>query len=956
MAGGTFGTALTNDLQYKKMIGEEYPLIAMDQDFQFVKIAGAKKVENNISGQNQNLTIDGNILILTSPDDCTYSSINNDDKYDELFIFNNSTGDKIFICTHENSPKNGFFKPHVNDFIQTDASPYITIGSYETVTFKRVNGVWHVKSYGSAVTTQEGMVGHYTYAAITLGGPLYGGVLNAYHDAILSLSTRSLVLYGGGGTFEDTNIKFEAEHLYRTTTNAANEKVDYKIYDESNLLEATVDKAGLMSIDDKKYVDKGKELSYITDTSINYPADGNTLRISTSKRKWQASGSFSYNTYHSNIPNATDTKNGLLLPDDFKKLQALAGKKVVYGDIKLSADSANVVNLEGNYIDYNTADYPVFPFKVGITLPLANENYTGAISKEFFVKLRDLYTKQEIDGLLSVVYKPKGSVANIDALYAVANPRVGDVYNVLTDGKNYVFVGVDQFPDSNGWDSLAGIIDMTNYYTKTEANNTFLAKTGGTLTGELSQVMNGNTFKVYSPNGSYTQYETSGGYGHFFNKNVYVKGSIFMGPDWNWKVWSSGNDGSGSGLDADLLDGLEAIAFPLANGTRATGTWGISVTGNAATATKFAASKTLWGQTFDGSGNVSGAISGTGHVTPAATGVSDIGSASLKYRNIYGNLVGNVTGTVTGGITGNAATATKLATARTISLTGNASGSASFDGSANINIATTVNSAAKLTTARTIALTGAATGSASFDGSGNISISTAVLFANVGSKPTTLAGYGITDAYTKVQSDATYPVKNENPAQDLNNINGFGIMCNPANANATSARHYPIEQAGTLFYGTGAYGSACQIYGSFNDNRWFVRGGGSSATAKTAWRELIHTGNYTSWVPTKTGSGASGTWGISVTGNAATASKLATARNIALSGKVTGSANFDGSGNISISTSIAEATTAASGLMSAADKTKINKSVQSSNATVLDIQSVSALPSNPVATTLYIVV
>ena len=60
--------------------------------------------------------------------------------------------------------------------------------------------------------------------------------------------------------------------------------------------------------------------------------------------------------------------------------------------------------------------------------------------------------------------------------------------------------------------------------------------------------------------------------------------------------------------------------------------------------------------------------------------------------------------------------------------------------------------------------------------------------------------------------------------------------------------------------------------------------------------------------PTKTGGGASGTWGISITGssasttgNAATATALATARTIALSGAATGTAtSFDGSANITV--------------------------------------------------------
>lgn len=80
-----------------------------------------------------------------------------------------------------------------------------------------------------------------------------------------------------------------------------------------------------------------------------------------------------------------------------------------------------------------------------------------------------------------------------------------------------------------------------------------------------------------------------------------------------------------------------------------------------------------------------------------------------------------------------------------------------------------------------------------------------------------------------------------NAAADMNNVNGCGIMGNAANANATPARHYPIEEAGMLIYGTAAYSSSCQIYGSYSSNRWFARGGGSGATSKTAWREFAFT-------------------------------------------------------------------------------------------------------------------
>ena len=67
----------------------------------------------------------------------------------------------------------------------------------------------------------------------------------------------------------------------------------------------------------------------------------------------------------------------------------------------------------------------------------------------------------------------------------------------------------------------------------------------------------------------------------------------------------------------------------------------------------------------------------------------------------------------------------------------------------------------------------------------------------------------------------------------------------------------------------------------------------------------LHSGNYNDYTVTKTGGGASGTWGISVTGssasctgNAATATKLVTARTIRTNLASTSAASFDGSANI----------------------------------------------------------
>ena len=79
---------------------------------------------------------------------------------------------------------------------------------------------------------------------------------------------------------------------------------------------------------------------------------------------------------------------------------------------------------------------------------------------------------------------------------------------------------------------------------------------------------------------------------------------------------------------------------------------------------------------------------------------------------------------------------------------------------------------------------------------------------------------------------------------------------------------------------------------------------GSALSNSVAWKKILNSSNYTDYTVTKTGGGASGTWGINITGNAATATKLATARTISLTGEITGSGNFDGSGNVNINTNL----------------------------------------------------
>lgn len=85
--------------------------------------------------------------------------------------------------------------------------------------------------------------------------------------------------------------------------------------------------------------------------------------------------------------------------------------------------------------------------------------------------ISDLDSRVEVlEDKVAVVYTPKGSVANIDALFALTNQQIGWVYNLSDTGMNYVWLGGNEGDQGNGWDSLGGWVDFSEYYTRLEVD------------------------------------------------------------------------------------------------------------------------------------------------------------------------------------------------------------------------------------------------------------------------------------------------------------------------------------------------------------------------------------------------------------------------------------------------------------------------------------------------------
>ena len=138
-------------------------------------------------------------------------------------------------------------------------------------------------------------------------------------------------------------------------------------------------------------------------------------------------------------------------------------------------------------------------------------------------------------------------------------------------------------------------------------------------------------------------------------------------------------------------------------------------------------------------------------------------------------------------------------------------------------------------------------------------------FSSLTSKPTTIAGYGITDAYTKTQADGKYVLK--------------------SGSNMTGALNWTDADSGVyaMLLGTNHYigidGSAESSMLHWDGTRTHVGSLNGSVAIRSNATDLIHNyngtryiildaRNYNNYAPKKDGTGAGGSWAINVLGYA----------------------------------------------------------------------------------------
>ena len=169
------------------------------------------------------------------------------------------------------------------------------------------------------------------------------------------------------------------------------------------------------------------------------------------------------------------------------------------------------------------------------------------------------YNKSQVDSKFTSVYIFKGSVDTVEDLPTEGNV-IGDVWNVRKNDTNYAWT-------SEGWDALGGTVELASLTSNGLMSKEDFAKLQGIEAGAQVNKIETITKRVKL---------------NVVNKNVTIPEDIkisdtepteeeimWLDPSENYdftKVWHAGNDGAGSGLDADLLDGYQLVTIGNATG------------------------------------------------------------------------------------------------------------------------------------------------------------------------------------------------------------------------------------------------------------------------------------------------------------------------------------------------------------------------------------------------------
>ena len=139
----------------------------------------------------------------------------------------------------------------------------------------------------------------------------------------------------------------------------------------------------------------------------------------------------------------------------------IEAEKMLNANVQKNTENVEILNKNVVTIENNVEKLDEDIAKIDKDVQEINKNLIQV--PDNYVKVTDFVAyKKEVNQKLYGIYTVKGSVADFETLQTIENKEIGDVYNLLDTGANYVYT-------ANGWDKLSETIDLSIYLKEEDA-------------------------------------------------------------------------------------------------------------------------------------------------------------------------------------------------------------------------------------------------------------------------------------------------------------------------------------------------------------------------------------------------------------------------------------------------------------------------------------------------------
>lgn len=228
------------------------------------------------------------------------------------------------------------------------------------------------------------------------------------------------------------------------------------------------------------------------------------------------------------------------------------------------ATQSNLVEVNMD-VDMNTKKLSAGRIELSTSTPYIDFHFNNSSADYTSRIIENSSGKLDVTGRLESYGEVIGGLNNSSGQFRAVQGNYG--FFIRNDGATTYFMLTNSGDAYGSWNGLRPIMINNGNGHVTLGNGVDVTGTVQANDGNLSTTKNSRWFTVAPENTAYTHYQTNADYGHWFNKDVHVQGTVYAGSDYNRalayqdSVPRVARVGWGTSMGFSLSDGQQAFVM-----------------------------------------------------------------------------------------------------------------------------------------------------------------------------------------------------------------------------------------------------------------------------------------------------------------------------------------------------------------------------------------------------------